>query len=204
MQKKVRLTALIIVVTVAGLLGIRWWMASHASAIDAVAARSTGNLQARVKIVEFIDFECPACANGAKMLKEYMERYPNDLHVQMKYFPLTNMHAHAIQSALYSECAARQGKFWALHEQMMPAQQQWSTLVSADPIFQTMAKGVGLNMGQLNACLASEDAKKTINDERSLGQSLGVKSTPTYFINNKMVVGTKLLTEELNQLFPPS
>jgi protein-disulfide isomerase len=52
--------------------------------------------------------------------------------------------------------------------------------------------------------VASDDPRRVINDEKSLGQALGIRSTPTYFINNKMVVGTKSLQDELKTYFPGS
>ena len=159
-------------------------------------------LQARVKIVEFIDFQCPACAYGIKYLKTFFDQHPNDIYLQVRYFPLTNMHHHAMISALYSECAARQGKFWALDDLMIPQQSQWAQLISPEPVFQAMAAQVGMNIDQLNTCLASDDARKVINDEKSVGQSLGIISTPTYFINGKMVVGAKSLQDELKTYFP--
>jgi protein-disulfide isomerase len=112
------------------------------------------------------------------------------------------MHHHAMISALYSECAARQGKFWEMDDLMIPQQSQWAQLISPDPVFQAMAVQAGMNINQLNSCLASDDARKVINDEKSLGQSLGIASTPTYFINNKMVVGVKSLQDELKAYFP--
>jgi len=136
-------------------------------------------------------------------LERIFEAHPNEMYVQVKYFPLTHMHRHAMQSALYSECAARQGKFWGLNDQMMPQQSSWEQLLSVDAVFTEMARGVGVDTNQLNACIASDEAHKAINDDKMLGQSLGVQSTPTYFINNKMVVGTKVMTDELNTYFPP-
>ena len=131
-----------------------------------------------------------------------MARYPQDIRLQMKYFPLVHHHVHAMRSALYSECAGRQGKFWEFDELLLAQQQQWSPLINADATFDQIAGQAGLDKVQLNACISSDDAAKTINDDRSLGQSLGVQSTPTYFINNKMVVGAKSLVEELNTYFP--
>ena len=77
-------------------------------------------------------------------------------------------------------------------------------LLNPEPVFQAMASQVGMNMDELNICLASDDARRVINDEKSLGQSLGINSTPTYFINNKMVVGVKSLQDELKNYFPGS
>src|SRR5262249_52324031 len=130
------------------------------------------------------------------------EQHPGDLYIQVRYFPLTSMHHHAMISALYSECAGRQGKFWALDDLMIPQQSEWAQLMNPEPVFKQMAEQVGMNMDQLNACMASENARQVINDEKAAGQSLGIISTPTYFINNKMVVGTKSLEEELKIYFP--
>ena len=198
---KRKLTVLIIVVGVAVIAGIRAAAWLSPKAVDSIAARSKGEAQAKVQIIEFIDFQCPACAGGSKLLREYMAKHPGSIRVQVKYFPLVHMHSHAMQAALYSECAGRQGKFWEFHELLMPQQPQWSPLLSADPVFQDMAKQAGLNAAQLSVCLASATIAKVIDDDRSLGKSLGVQSTPTYFINNKMVVGTKSLTDELNTHF---
>jgi protein-disulfide isomerase len=201
-MNKQRLTVLIVLVLVVIIGGAKFFLSLKHQEFDPQQARAKGNPQARVKIVEFIDFQCPACAYGVKMLGTYFDKHPNDIHLQIKYFPLTNMHRHAIVSALYSECAARQGKFWALNDLMMPQQSQWAQLISAEPVFQSMALQVGMNIQKLNTCLTSDDVRRAINNEKSLGQSLGISSTPTYFINNKMIVGTKSMEEELKADFP--
>ena len=198
-------SSLVIILVLAGLItGAKIFMSHKITPINMQMARAKGNPDARVKIVEFVDFQCPACAFGMNYLKTFFSQHPGDIYLQVKYFPLTNMHHHAMISALYSECAARQGKFWALDDLMIPQQSQWAQLADPQPVFQAMAAQVGMNIDQLNACLASDDARKVINDEKSLGQSLGIVSTPTYFINNKMVVGTKSLEDELKTYFPGS
>ena len=201
-MNKLTSSLLVILVLVGLVLGAKIYFAPKKAAINVQEARSKGNSQARVKIVEFIDFQCPACAYGITFLKSFFDKHPNDLFIQVRYFPLTNMHHHALISALYSECAARQGKFWALDDQMIPQQQQWAQLINPDPVFQAMASQVGIDLTQLNKCLSSDDALKVINDEKSLGQSMGIQSTPTYFVNGKMVVGAKNLQDELKTYFP--
>jgi protein-disulfide isomerase len=202
-SKKKNVTVLIIVAIVLLIAGAKMFGSLNKKPVDSVAARTIGPDTAKVKIIEFIDFQCPACAYGSKLLKEYRDKYPQDIQVQIKYYPLKS-HAHAMVSALYSECAGRQGKFWQFHELLMPAQQQWSPMISPAGTFDSFAKQAGMDMGQLNVCLPSEDAAKSIEADRNLGNSLGVQSTPTYFINNKMVVGGKSLTDELNTYFPPA
>lgn len=200
-MKKLKLTIVVVLVLVGVIAGAKILLAPKRLEINLQMARTKGNPQARVKIVEFVDFQCPACAYGINLLKTYFAQHPNDMYIQVKYFPLTNMHRHAMISALYSECAARQGKFWELDDLMIPQQSQWAQLISPDPVFQSMAGQVGIDPGQLNACLASDDARRVINNEKSLGQSLGIVSTPTYFINGKMVVGGKSMVDELKKYF---
>jgi protein-disulfide isomerase len=186
-----------------GLIVIVKLLSSHSSEkIDPVVARTLGPENAKVNIMEFIDLECPACAVGAIKLKEYVAKYPESIRLHVKYYPLMNIHRHAIQVATYAECAALQGKFWPFFDVLMPQQQGWSQLINAEGIFDQIAKGTGIDMGKLKSCLSSEDVLKTIMGEKTLGSSMQVKSTPTYFINNKMVVGAKSLQEELNQYFP--
>ena len=201
-MNKTQLTLVIVLVLVGLVVGGKILLAPKHPAIDLQTARSMGNPQAHVKIVEFIDFQCPACAYGIKFLKTFVAQHPNDIYLQVRYFPLTNMHHHAMVSALYSECAARQGKFWEMDDLMIPQQSQWAQLISPEPVFQAMALQAGMDAKLLNSCLTSDDARKVINDEKSLGQSLGIASTPTYFINNKMVVGVKSLQDELKNYFP--
>ena len=196
-------TLLLIMIVAVVFAGIKFF-SPPAKIINSIVARSKGNTEAKVQVIEFIDFECPACAYGAKILKDAFEKHPNDIRVQIKYFPLLKPHRHAMQVALYSECAGRQGKFWEFHDLLMPAQKEWSPLLSAEPMFDNFAKQVGLNTAQLYECVKSDAAAQTINDDRTLGQSLGVQSTPTYFINNKMVVGGKSLIDELGVYFPGS
>ncbi|MBF0571008.1 MAG: thioredoxin domain-containing protein [Candidatus Omnitrophica bacterium] len=201
-MNKLRATLVIVLVLIVFIAGAKLFLVPKKDGINLQTARAKGNSQARVKIVEYIDFQCPACAYGVKFLKTFFDKHPNDIYLQVRYFPLTKMHRHAMVSALYSECAARQGKFWALDDLMMPQQSQWAQLISPEPIFQSMALQAGIDPKQLNACLASVDARQVINNEKSLGQSLGIISTPTYFINNKMVVGAKSLQDEISTYFP--
>ena len=163
------------------------------------AARVKGNPQASVRITEYIDFQCPACARGAAVLKEYMIKYPSLIYLEVKYFPLSQMHPYALKSALYAECAARQNKFWAFQDLLIEKQAQWERLLNVDPMFQEMAQNANLDLNKLEACVNSDDTKSVVLREKTEGKSQGVDSTPTYFINGKMMVGPKPLREELDK-----
>jgi len=196
-----KLTVIIVGSAVVVVVAVKILLSLSARSIDPSLMRTKGDPKAKVQIIEFIDFQCPACAAGALKLKEYFSGHPNDIHVTMKYFPLMSVHRHAMTSSMYAECAARQGKFWALHDLMVERQAQWRDLISAEGMFMQFAREAGMDEGALRRCLASGDLEKSILEDRDMGRSLGVQSTPTYFINHKMVVGSKSLMDELNQYF---
>ena len=201
-MSKQRLAIIVIIGAAAVAVGVKMFLSMSARPIDPVLMRSEGDPKARVQVVEFIDFQCPACAAGAIKLKEYFSAHPNDIHVAMKYFPLISVHKHAMTGSMYAECAARQGKFWALHDLLVTRQAQWAPLISAEGMFTQFAREAGMDVNALGRCLASGDLEPAIMQDRDLGRSLGVQSTPTYFINNKMVVGSKSMSDEMDQYFP--
>jgi len=192
-------TILILVIGVGLVLGIKLGVEAvrgrlHPSGMS----RVKGEEKAPVKITEFIDFQCPACADGAIYLKKFMEENSSLVRLELKYYPLRN-HAHGLLSAKYAECAARQGRFWPFADALIARQTNWSRLSDAKPAFQLIAEEIGLNLSALGQCLQDKSIEEFIVKNKSEGDVLGVKSTPTYYINGKMVVGINSLKTELNQ-----
>jgi protein-disulfide isomerase len=196
---KQKATVLIVVAAVVLIGGIKFFKWSQGNAGNAALARVQGDPRAPVRITEWMDFQCPACAAGAADLKKYLGTFPGKIYLEIKYFPL-GAHLHSLEAAKYGECAARQGKFWPYFDTVFERQPQWRDLFDAHPAFDQIAKEIGLNDDKLRSCLASDDVREKVLKEKDQGQSLGVQSTPTYFINGKMVVGPKLMREEVDKL----
>ena len=167
--------------------------------VDSKVARFKGPENAAIKITEYIDFQCPACAKGAIYLKNFMQTKPGILSLNMKYFPLRG-HKFGLPAARYAQCAAKQNKFWEFHDRVLETQSDWKKLNDAIPAFEHIAKEIQLNEKQLKRCLSDNSLNNIIAQDKEEGQALGVKSTPTYFINGKMFVGTKSLGLEINRL----
>lgn len=200
-MSKQLLTVLIILFAAAVIFGLKYLRQSaSAPSIDPVAARTVGDSSAELHIIEYMDFECPACATGVRTLKTYIEKYPGKIHLQMHYFPLA-MHKHGFRSAMFAHCAAKQGKFWEFQDLLIERQDSWKRMINADSAFQQMAIEAGLNTDQLDACLVDKTVEEEINQEKAQGEALGVQSTPTYFVNKEMVVGFKSLKEKLSTYF---
>ncbi len=199
---KQRFTILLLAGCVALIFGIKWISQISNTGISEslIGPRAKGNPKAELHIVEYIDFQCPSCANGSRIISNFFKQYPDRIFLEMKYFPL-GMHKHALKSARYAQCAARQGKFWPFHDLLIQRQRQWKRLTNAEPAFGVMAKDVELNQKELDACLKEEEVTEFVMKDKAEGQSLGVKSTPTYFLNKKMVVGSKSLNKELKAYF---
>ncbi len=203
-MSKQKLTVIIVAGAVALVVAVKIFLSLYTGQMDPSKMRVKGDPAAKVRIIEFIDFQCPSCADGALKLKKIYTLHPKDIRIEMKYFPLVIIHRHTMTASTYAECAARQGKFWPMHDLLVERQAQWSPLISAEGMFTQFAREAGVEEGALRRCLAFPDVEETVMQDRDLGRSLGVQSTPTYFINHKMVVGSKSLTDELNQYFPQS
>lgn len=158
-----------------------------------------GSDDAPIKVTEFIDFQCPACAHGAAYLKEMVEKYPEAIRVELKHYPL-QMHRHGYLSSRYAECAASQGRFWPFQDILLARQDSWQRLIDARPVFERIADESRLDRKKLKACLKDDRVDEIINKNKEEGRALGIRSTPTYFVNGEMFVGKKSLEEQVSKL----
>ncbi|MCB9771106.1 MAG: thioredoxin domain-containing protein [Candidatus Omnitrophica bacterium] len=199
------LTIVLIVCCVALLAGFKYFQSQRAAANLQAAAktvlspRAKGNPKAEIKILEFIDFQCPACASGVKVIAEYLEKYPEKVYVEVRHFPLA-MHKHGITSARWGECAARQDKFWPFLDGLIERQREWSALNDPLPPFRDIATKAGLNVEQIKECLNDTTIDDAIQADVEEGKMRKVVSTPSYFVNHEMCVGAKSLKTKVDNL----
>ncbi|MFA5260596.1 MAG: thioredoxin domain-containing protein [Candidatus Omnitrophota bacterium] len=158
------------------------------------SSRTKGNPSATIHIIEYLDYGCPACVMGAQMLEQYMNRFPGKIAVTLRYFPL-----HGETSSVYAECAARQNKFWEFSETIFSQYQEWRESPDREQYLIQIAETVGLNKNILEACRQDERILALVKESKTQGQEKGVKSTPTYFVNGQMFVGTKALKDMLDK-----
>lgn len=198
-------TIAVVVIAVAVIGGTQLLRGSQEALLKkGIASRSLGDPEAPIRIIEYIDFQCGACANGFRVLKEYMAKNPSKIYVEMRYYPISRIHQFAMKSAMYAECAARQGKFPLFVDLLIEGQHIWSRLINPDKMFRELTQKAGMDLNMLGGCVEDEKVKAFILDEKEQAKALGVNSTPTYFINGKMVVGPTPLKEELDRLLKGS
>lgn len=136
-----------------------------------------GAAEPLVTVVEFSDFQCPFCGRFAQTLDELVLAYPKDVRVVFMQFPLP-MHPDAELASKATIAAAAQGKFWAMHDLAFENR----TKLGRDDLV-GYAEDLGLDVAEFEADLDSEQTKKRLEKEKALGRQLGVRGTPTFFIN---------------------
>lgn len=156
--------------------------------------RRKGPAQAPILIVEFSDFECPACRHAEKTLRELMALYEGKVRLVFKHFPL-RMHARARPAAIAAECAGRQGRFWDYHDRLYDKQEEWSNEKSEE--FMTgYAESLRLDMAAWQACRRDPTSAADLETDLQDGGNAWVGSTPTFFVNGKRFVGSRQLGEK--------
>ena len=153
---------------------------------DAESVHIRGNPQAPVTLEEFGDFQCPPCGNIAVFIDELVKEYGRRLRIVFRNFPLPN-HKHAREAALAAEAAGLQGRFWEMHDVLYREQAVWSKADNVAELFDSYARMIGLNLNQFKKEMDAEKTKARVDSDHERGDSLGVQSTPTVFINNRQV-----------------
>lgn len=154
-------------------------------------AKSRGSADALVQIIEFSDFQCPACQGAQAVLTPLLTQYPDQIRLTFQHFPIQG-HPWSLLAHQASECAARQDRFWVYHDRLYAEQTNWSKSAGVPiEIFMRYAGEAGLGLEEFAACLSDVSVNQKIRDERSAGMGLGIRSTPTFFVNGEMVVGFK-------------
>ncbi len=155
--------------------------------VNAGNAPFVGGKDAKVTIVEFSDFQCPFCAKGAEVITELKKKYGNKIKVAFKNFPLP-FHKQAKQAALAALCANEQGadKFWKFHDLMFADQTKLEPAALKDT-----AKSLGIEIPKFEKCFEENKYMAQIEQDMKEGETIGVKSTPTFFVNGKLVNGAQ-------------
>lgn len=155
--------------------------------IDYSKGQKIGSDSAKVKLVEFSDFQCLACAVVEPYLIKLRSIYPDQLQLIYRHFPLPQ-HKFGRQAATLAEAAGEQGKFWEMHDKLFETQEEWSNLTDATVFFLGLAKQLGLNEDKIKQALETNAFKSKIDDDIALGQSLKINSTPTFFLNGRKLI----------------
>lgn len=179
---------IIILLLVVVLIGGSVWYAKAADVRNnegvTFSPHLKGNAEAVVSLVEFSDFQCPACAAFLPYVEEVVAQHGDAISFEYKHFPLP-MHTLAEPAARAAEAAGQQGKFFEYGEKLFAEQAVWSTNPNALGLFVRYAEELGLDIDTFKRHMSASLVREKIRSEMTEGREKGVTGTPTFFLNGQ-------------------
>ena len=159
---------------------------------DPLAPRTKGRADAPVTVYEMSDFQCPYCRAFALTTMPVLEReYVRSGKARFVYinFPLTQLHSNAVAAAEAAMCAARQHKFWEMHDLLFERQEQWARQPEPGPYLVALGDSAGLDRAQLLECLTTQATRPEVEADAQRAVRAGARSTPTFYIEGGLLEG---------------
>lgn len=183
------------VVLVAAIAAGAWYLKGSRQPAGTVATGTPGALplhvagseSAPVVLEEFGDFQCPPCGQMFPEVEKIRQDYGDRLRFIFREYPLTNPHPHALLAAHAAEAAGLQGKFWEMHHALFENQRTWSPVQDPTSLFESYARQAGLDMDRYRRDVGSPETDARVVADRERAQSVGVNSTPTFFVNGRKI-----------------
>jgi protein-disulfide isomerase len=155
-------------------------------------AHVLGPGDATVTLEEFGDFQCPPCGRLSEPINQLQKKF--NLRVIFREFPLP-VHAHARDAAYAAEAAGRQGRFWEMHDLLFREQAVWSNSTDARALFNAYAEMLQLDLGRFKQDMDNPDVQRQVEMDEKRAAMIGVRTTPTIFLNNEAVAPNQLTSE---------
>lgn len=179
-------------IAVVATLGLSlWWLVPTSvgskidTAIAPVSDHTKGGEAARLELVEYSDFQCPACGAYYPLVKQIMKEFGGDVRLAYRHFSLRQIHQNADLAARVAEAAGVQGKFWEMHDTLFERQAEWSKSIDATTLFAKYAGDLGLDWERFRRDISSQAVREKVESDYQKGLSLKVDSTPTFFLNGE-------------------
>lgn len=148
---------------------------------------SLGPAGAAITIIEFSDYECPFCTKWHdEVWPQIQAAYPSQVRLVYRDFPLSSIHSNAIPAAEAANCAGEQDKYWEYHGALFS-----NAYGLGRSSFERYATDLKMDLTAFNECLDSRRYQKEVEDDYNFAAGLGIRSTPTFFINGIALVGAQ-------------
>lgn len=193
MKKTHRLAFWLIVlfVIVSSVLIIIGGGANQSYQVDAIGEGewTKGNPDAKITLIEYSDFQCPACASYYPVLKALGSEFEQHVFFAYRHFPLRSIHDKADLTAQVAEAAGLQGKFWEMHDLIFATQKQWENITpeEAKAAFVQAAADLGLDIEKFTADLESQEVHDKVDEAYKHAEKIGLGGTPTIFLNGELL-----------------
>lgn len=155
-----------------------------------IADHTFGTTAGKAVLIEYGDFQCPACGSAFPILKSLTEEFKEDLTFIFRNNPLTSLHPNARAASAAAEAAGLQGKYWEMHDILYQQQDTWGNAAIDKRLsyFEGYAKQIGVkDMDKFKTDMSSERVGDKINFDLALGKKVGVSGTPTILLDGKKI-----------------
>lgn len=182
-----KIIAAAVVVLVAGSVVYSQQSAKKANEGVEVETHVKGNPEAAVTLVEYSDFQCPACAQFYPVIKQLIEEKGDSIRFEYRHFPLVNIHPQAVPAARSAEAAGQQGQFWQMHDKLFENQNTWSKSTNPRAYFEQYAEELGLDLDTFKRHLNSSVITDAVMDGFDDARARGFTGTPTFLLNDQVM-----------------
>ena len=197
MSREAKILAGVIVAIAAGMIGL--FVVANGNSTS--APKATGSKTAFVRpsshkigsgpiqLVEYGDYQCPACGAAYPVVQQIMKQYDGKVTLYFRNFPLTELHPNAQAAANAAEEAGAQGKYWEMHDKLYESQKDWIDQSASGAADKFAGYARALSLADTKVKSAAEDSthQQVIAQDRADGDAQGVNSTPTFFVNGKKI-----------------
>ncbi len=145
-----------------------------------------GPENARITLITFSDYQCPYCISSEKVLAEVLAKYPKDVRLVQRHFPLDQIHPFARPAAEAAMCADAQGRFWEFHDAIFALNGKID-----EKSFGAIGEALGLDGKALASCISERTFKDYVTNDAKAGEAAGVTGTPAFFVNGIPLKGSR-------------
>ncbi|MFA5947125.1 MAG: thioredoxin domain-containing protein [Patescibacteria group bacterium] len=146
-----------------------------------------GKLDSKVTVLEYSDFQCPACGLYAPIVEKLMAEYTDQVRFVYRHFPIYSKHPNAETAARAAEAAGQQNKFFEYAEILFSKQQEWSDIQDPRNKFKEYASSLGLKVDEFEKYMNSSESKSAVTKDYQGGLKAGINGTPTFFLNGSSI-----------------
>lgn len=155
-----------------------------------IADHTYGSTEQKTILIEYGDFQCPACGSAFPNINELKEEFKDDLTFIFRNLPLTSIHPNARAAAAAAEAAGLQGVYWQMHDELYKNQNSWSGAATDKRLsfFETYAKAAGVkDMNKFKADMDSKSVNDKINFDLAISKKVGASATPAIYLDGKKI-----------------
>lgn len=189
----------VVLAVIAVIIGIFYFTNDSESSGGSTASAGTVSNHSKGKgsleLVEYGDFQCPACGQFYPTVEEVIKKYEDKIKFTFKHFPIDSIHPNARAAHRSAEAAGLQGKFFEMYDELYKNQSSWSGLSNPIPAFEGYATNLGLDLTKFKADFTSATVNATINADLSEGKTkYKVDATPTFVLNGEVLDNAEIGT----------